>query len=1004
MDGSCALEGVSRLTLLAPPSCLAAPPAALHFVSQRTSSSVLRPPWSWSSGAPCHLSAIGYGPSAGTWQSFSALSTTPGVPSARQRGSEERGGTQGTGSKGGQPPAHGGTWSEGGPGQAPLTGGDRRMQAWPPAAGRPAGASPAAAAAPGRRQLAGAGHPETVTVDIIIQKLIFQNVENGYTVMRCARSSAGGEGEGGSGGGGRGGEELPLEFDACGMFMGVNVGQSLRLSGTWHESEKYGRQLQVGESHEIRPNTLAGITSSIAGDMVAEFGLKTLDVLDSPGCYRLLQKVRGIGQKTARKIADEWQEKRWQREAMAFLLEHQVPQSAAQNLVRRHGMEVRHLASVDPYEAAEGLPGWSFPEIERFAQRLGVSSTLPSRQRAAVHFVLVTECARGGHVYLPWSNLREAAGRQLTVADWSPPPPREELERAVREAIESSQVVVEGGSSKRSVARGGTAGGDGGGTAVTGENRSGGWRGESRVLASRMTGEDLTLEKLNLVDNVGAEAEEERQWHQHQHQQQEEGKEAKEEQWFNDSARCYNITLHYAEHMVAKEICARVLQVAPGKATSSDADRERVAAWLDRASADKQLSEAQKEAVFAATSERICILTGGPGCGKTYATRAIVKLWEAQHKRVQLCAPTGRAAQKLGEATQREAKTVHRLLECYGGQAAGIPATPGLPAGDPAVDAVVMDEMSMLDLQLAAAFLAAVPRTAQILFVGDIDQLPPVGPGQVLRDIMKVEKVPVVRLTEIFRQASESAINLHAHAINRGQFPRMERTRDGDEVMEAVRRLVTEALPATGCHDVTRDVQLLSPVREGKLGVYNFNKELQGLLNPPSVLKPEVARRGFVFRLGDRVLQLRNDYDREVYNGDLGIVTYINAKDKKVEVDYAVVGAAATISRKTVTYQSSDLDNLALAWAKTVHKSQGSEYPVVILPMSQTYGRALSRKLLYTAITRAKLLVIVVGPESAIRLAVDTMRDESRYSHLAHRLTLAETKAHGAVAMATAGY
>jgi exodeoxyribonuclease V alpha subunit len=360
-------------------------------------------------------------------------------------------------------------------------------------------------------------------------------------------------------------------------------------------------------------------------------------------------------------------------------------------------------------------------------------------------------------------------------------------------------------------------------------------------------------------------------------------------------------------------------------------------------------------------------------------------------KSIALASPTGRAAQRLSEMTGFEAKTIHRLLEFD-------PKTMKFKRDvDNPIPAqvIVVDEASMLDLFLAHSLLKAIPLDAQLLLVGDIDQLPSVGPGNVLRDLIASEQVPVVRLTQVFRQAQASSIVSNAHRINQGQYPALESvslTPNSDCLwlnapepqhgVQGIQELLGDLIPHLG-FDAARDVQVLCPMTRGDVGTRNLNIVLQELLNPPRLDKAELIRGGMKLRVGDRVIQNVNDYNREVFNGDLGAILAIDTEEQEVAVQF---------EGRLVTYDYADINELALAWAVTIHKAQGSEYPVVILPMFMQHYLMLSRNLLYTGLTRAKKLAILVGPPKAIGLAVRQVKDTERYTLLSQRLMSTSTK------------
>jgi exodeoxyribonuclease V alpha subunit len=418
-----------------------------------------------------------------------------------------------------------------------------------------------------------------------------------------------------------------------------------------------------------------------------------------------------------------------------------------------------------------------------------------------------------------------------------------------------------------------------------------------------------------------------------------------------------------------------------------DVDLPRVKRWIDRfvEATGTPLSEQQRHAVEMAASQRVLILTGGPGCGKTFTTRTIVALWKAMGKSIALASPTGRAAQRLSEMTRQEAKTVHRLLEF---DPKSMKFKRDLENPIPA-QSIVIDEASMLDLFLGNSLVKAIASNAQLLLVGDTDQLPSVGPGAVLQDLIASAQIPVVRLTEVFRQAQASQIVRNAHRINQGQFPQLEPVSDVPQSdclwleapepahgVQAIQTLITDLIPGLG-FDPASDVQVLCPMTRGEVGTRNLNLVLQQLINPPHAEKAEILRSGLTLRVGDRIIQKVNDYDREVFNGDLGQISAIDMEEQEVTVQFA---------DRLVRYDYADLNEITLAWAVTIHKSQGSEYPVVILPIYMQHYLMLSRNLIYTGLTRAKQLAIVVGTQKAIGLAVRQVKDQQRYTLLDQRL------------------
>ena len=398
-----------------------------------------------------------------------------------------------------------------------------------------------------------------------------------------------------------------------------------------------------------------------------------------------------------------------------------------------------------------------------------------------------------------------------------------------------------------------------------------------------------------------------------------------------------------------------------------------------------RLTAQQQAAVRTALTERVTVMTGGPGTGKTTCTLAIIRLLDAARRSYVLASPTGRAAKRLGEATGKEAKTIHRLLEWSPGGAGGF--TFQRNEENPLdVDMVIVDEASMLDLLLTNHLLKSIPPGAHLLLVGDIDQLPPVGAGNVLRDVIDSGQAAVVRLDVIFRQAAGSFIIENAHRINRGQMPEWRpeqaqdfflfQTDDPERAAELVVEVVQERIPRK-FGIPAGDVQVLSPMHRGAVGVGALNERLQAALNPPAASKPERRIGGRVFRLGDRVMQMRNNYDKDVFNGDLGQIVALDPVEQTL---------AVRIDGRAVPYDFLELDELVHAYAVSVHKSQGSEFPAVVVPITTQHYMMLQRNLLYTAVTRARKLVVLVGSPRAVAIAVNNNKIADRYSALAERL------------------
>ncbi len=411
-------------------------------------------------------------------------------------------------------------------------------------------------------------------------------------------------------------------------------------------------------------------------------------------------------------------------------------------------------------------------------------------------------------------------------------------------------------------------------------------------------------------------------------------------------------------------------------------DADKAIPWVEGKSGIT-LSDSQRAAIHLALSSKVVVITGGPGVGKTTLVNTILLTLQAKKIRVTLCAPTGRAAKRLSESTGIEAKTIHRLLE-FEPQSFGFKRNRENPLE---TDLVVIDEASMVDVLLMNRLLAAVPDKAALMLVGDVDQLPSVGPGAVLGDIIRSGSVPTISLTEIFRQAASSRIIVNAHRINHGEMPlRSEGSGLTDfyfipaftpeEIYEKLIHLITERIPKRfGLHPV-RDVQVLTPMNRGGLGARSLNIELQKALNAKA--EPKITRFGTFFAPGDKVIQIVNNYDKEVFNGDIGQVVTIDVEESILQVDY---------DGRAVEYEFGELDELSLAYATSIHKSQGSEYPAVIIPLAMQHYTLLERNLIYTAVTRGKKLVTIIGEPKALAMAVKNQKSSKRVTNLTERLS-----------------
>lgn len=431
--------------------------------------------------------------------------------------------------------------------------------------------------------------------------------------------------------------------------------------------------------------------------------------------------------------------------------------------------------------------------------------------------------------------------------------------------------------------------------------------------------------------------------------------------------------LYLAERSIAEQL----IRIRAGALPWAEIDADKALPWIEQRTG-LTLANSQAEAIRLALHSKIIVITGGPGVGKTTIINSVLRILAAKGVKLLLCAPTGRAAKRMTEATGMEAKTIHRLLE-FDPKAFGFKRNDENPLD---CDLLVVDESSMVDVLLMQSLMKAVPTHAALFIVGDTDQLPSVGPGQVLADIINSGAVPVVRLTEVFRQAAESKIITSAHAINAGRLPDLAPpdgeadfyfvpAADPEQAVPRIVELVSKRIPRRFGFDPIKDIQVLCPMNRGGVGARSLNIELQATLNPAG--DKRIERFGWTFAPGDKVMQIENDYDKDVFNGDIGMIEDVDLDEGDVTVDF---------DGRTVTFLFGELDSLVPAYAVTIHKSQGSEYPAVVIPIMTQHYAMLQRNLIYTGVTRGKKLVVLVGQKKAIAIAVKNVSGRRRWSKL----------------------
>ena len=713
-----------------------------------------------------------------------------------------------------------------------------------------------------------------------LERVVFHNEENGYTVLRMKVQS----------------KADPVTV--VGSMASPQPGIGLTVTGVWVNDARFGRQFKMESFETLLPATLEGIKhylgsglikgigKRLAERIVEEFREQTFTVLDSDP--DLLSRVKGITPRLVSDIKKAWGEHKGIRDLIMFLQPHGVSTSYAVRIFRHYGADALEVVRENPYRLAMDIHGIGFATADTVAMKLGFAPDSDLRAEAGLLYIL-SRTTDDGNVFYPYEELVHQTSDELGVET-------ETVRLAVRALEREERVVVE----------------------------------------ELDNGEDEPFKAV------------------------------------------YLSRFHHYESRIAHYL-RRILR-SPKSVRFPDPEEllEGVFTMLPIA-----LAEEQQEAARASLADKVLVVTGGPGTGKTTVINAIIKLFEQKKTKILLAAPTGRAAKRMAETTEREAKTIHRLLEYS-------PREDGFARGEDnplACGLLVVDEASMLDTMLTYHLLKAVPLGATLVFVGDVNQLPSVGPGNVLKDIIASDTVAVVRLTEVFRQAAESEIIVNAHRINSGEVPPLQnpqgglsdfyfiRQEDPERAADMIVDLVRNHIPRRFGLDPVDDIQVLTPMHKGAAGVGVLNQRLQAALLGP---ERETLQRGERrFHLDDKVMQVRNNYDKDVFNGDIGRVCYIDTTDRELTVRF---------EDRNVLYSYEELDEITPAYAISVHKSQGSEYPAVVMPVLTQHYMLLQRNLIYTGITRGKKLVVLVGSPRAMHIAVNNNKMHKRFTWLARRL------------------
>ena len=728
---------------------------------------------------------------------------------------------------------------------------------------------------------------ELVQLEGSVASVVFQNPENGYTVLR-----------------------LKIGANETATVVGTvpvtAVGERLRVEGVWNEHSSYGRQLEIRTVERLMPenrieilaylssHAIRGVGPKLAARIVERFGAESLRVIENEPAR--LAEITGISPAKAAEIHESFQSQQGLRHLVEFLAQYELPTELAVSVFRAYG-ELSMMAIQDnPYFLTEESYHADFSKVDAFALSLGFDGADERRVDAGVLYELSYNC-RGGHSFVPRDALVSVSASFLGL-------PQDVI------CVALDRLAA-----------------------------------QERIITDPIAG----LEAVYLPEYGRAE----------------------------------------------RELAARFLEMADSVA-QLPTNLARAVAEVE-AAAQIEYAELQKEALYAAATDRLLLVTGGPGTGKTTILRGVLELCDRMRLKTLLAAPTGRAAKRLSEVTGREASTIHRLLEVDISPESGEMVFAHNARNPLSCDAVIVDECSMVDLLLMHDLVSALPPKCRLILVGDPDQLPPVGAGSVFSDLIRSERIPMIRLTEIFRQARESLIVMNAHRVNHGEMPMLdEKKRDffflQQSSDEAVSRTITDLCSRRLPQNMgipAEEIQVLSPTRKGETGTRALNQMLQAALNPPAAGKAEKKYGDFSFRVGDRVMQIRNNYNiiwrrdgasemgSGVFNGDVGIIR---------DIDYQAQNLTIHFDDRVAVYTWDMLSQLEPAFAMTVHKSQGSEYRAVILCAWRGTPLLLSRSILYTAITRARELLIVVGDRGVIEYMVGNDKKQKRFSGLRWRL------------------
>jgi len=713
----------------------------------------------------------------------------------------------------------------------------------------------------------------------VVDKLIFQNEENGYAVFVVNL---------------RGKDKVTVK----GHIPTIQPGQQVTIGGFWVMHPKFGRQFEAKNCESCLPNSILGLRKYLgsglikgigpvyADKLVDKFGTDVLEVIENQP-YKL-GEISGIGPKRIEKITTAWQDQKEISKVMIFLQDKGVSTTYATKIYKKYGQESISVINENPYRLADDIWGIGFKKADQIAQNLGFEKDSLKRITSGILFVISQEL-NNGHLYVELEDLKEKA---VTIL---------ELNKDHAQA------------------------------------------------KTKMAFHNLyNTDKIKLITH--------------------------------DEKHYVTLSQYYFSE---KGVSNKVLKLNESKSLHQfDIDKIYKKIRVPKNDHDIALNEDQQAGILSCLQNKVSVITGGPGTGKTTLIKKLLETLDEYNLRYKLAAPTGRAAKRMFEGTGRPAKTIHRLLEFdFSTMSFAHNEQRALE-----IDFLIVDEASMIDVFLAHALLKAVPHNAHVVFIGDIYQLPSVGAGNFLKDLIASKKVASVCLQKIFRQAQDSMIVVNAHRVNNGEFPLShmpDSRRDFIFIKEEeplnvklhLQTIYKKVLYKFGVHP--KNSIVLVPMHRGTVGTQKLNYDLQQILNPSEKIK-KLTHAGIEYKIGDPVMQLRNNYDKNVFNGDIGEIVDINLEDRELLVDF---------DGRTVEYDYSDLNEIVLAYSISIHKSQGSEYAAAIIPIFTQHFTLLQRNLIYTAITRAKKLCIFMGQPKAIAMAIKNNKSLVRKTFLKEFLT-----------------